>query len=430
MKTVAATIAFLAPAGIGALADIVHLKTGETLEGRITAESGNTVLIETADGVFEVDKEDIARIEKKPWTPPAKPKPSGKDPRKIPGFPDVQPAPKFPLVVFHRDPFYNFRIHFPEGWRVVSSEGGSFRYSGPAGDDAEAGIDLEIVASGAELGKFVSSQNEALSKRFADAKIESNEDRKVGPHPARRVLASYTDGGPARLLRRTVDAGGRKLTLSCDAPKAAFEKSLPFGSLRVFPEHPASEERRAEYAARHNAGVGALNSAEWEKALQEFEKLREMVPNFPELHFLIFNTCTQMKEWKKAADALRAAVKLDPDHFEYRFHLSRLLSSMNKLSEAEQEGLRAVELQPWSDVAWVNLGSVLLTKSSFRKAKEAYRRALEINPKSIPATYNLGVLYEAQSRFEDAQACYEQVLKLQPGHAEAQRALERVKSRK
>jgi hypothetical protein len=56
-----------------AFADMVHLKDGRTLEGKIISETKDTITLKMALGEVSIKREEIKEIEKKPWTPPEKP---------------------------------------------------------------------------------------------------------------------------------------------------------------------------------------------------------------------------------------------------------------------------------------------------------------------------------------------------------------------
>jgi Tfp pilus assembly protein PilF len=376
------------------LADIITLKNGERYEGRIVKKFAGTVQIETANGVVEVDEADISKIEEKPWTPPEKPnkkKPEA-DNRKVAGWPDVQPPPKLDLRSVFRDPFVNFRILFPEGWQFQPGDAGVFNGRGPAG--------------------------QALTIRVEKKSDKTDgEDIKLGALPAKRIVQGE------QLLITAIE-GDRTFTLT--GPKDDTVEAI-LRSVRIFPENPFTPEKKKEFDDRYKAALNEMNAQNWPAGLKELEKARDVVPNYPEAHNLIYRACTYIQsEWKKGADALRAAVKLDPDNFEYRFYLSRILLSLRKYSDAEKEALEAVKLEPWREPAWTNLGSVMLLEQNFKKAKEALRRALEIDPKSVAATYNLGVCFESEGKFADAEAAYQATLKLQPDHADAKAGLDRI----
>jgi tetratricopeptide (TPR) repeat protein len=354
--------------------------------------------------VIEVDEADIESIVEKPWTPPARP---GKKPpsRKVPGWPEVQPAPAIEFRAVYRDPFLNFRLLFPEEWRFEATDRPErFEGRGPAGEKLE----LSIERAAGDLKSFAAGRVQA----------EKDEDLKIGGLPAKRLEA----GERVWIL---VDGGERKFVLS--GPKGETEERI-LRSIRVFAEHAGTPENRKRYDELYRTAVNEMNASNFPAAIRELERLREVVPNYPEAHSLLFRACTYVpSEHKRGMEAMKKAAALDPDNFEYRFYLAQILVTLRKFGEAEKEAVKAVELQPWSEPGWTQVGIATLLQQNYKKAKEALRRALEINPKSVPATYNLGACFESEGKVEDARTAYEQVLKFDPEHAQAKAGLSRLK---
>jgi tetratricopeptide (TPR) repeat protein len=343
-------------------------------------------------------------------------------PKKIPGWPDVTPPPKLLLRQVFRDPFLNFRILFPEGWRF-QGERPKYDGKGPRGET----IDLVMNRVSTDFKAFISEQNKDLKK------IDMETETKIGGWPAWRLVA--TDG--QKILKIIIDAGDRKFTLSFAAKPEDFETQREeveaiMRSIRIFPENPYTDEKKKQYDDQYQTCINEMNNRNFPAAIKELEKLRDLVPNYPEAHKLIHTACTYVpSEYKRGADALAKAVKLDPDNFEYRFYLSQILVSLRKFGEAEREAVKAAELEPWREQCWTQIGIALLYQKNTKKAKDAFRRALEIDPKAVPPLHNLGVCFESEGKFADAETAYKGVLQLQPDHADAKAGLERLaKSKK
>lgn len=415
-------VAFLSPVS-PILADIVHLKNGKTIEGRVIEEGFSYVRIETDKGEVEVDRDEVDRIERKPWSPPPK---KGSAP--APGTPPP-PTPAVRLEVSYREAINNYRINFPKGWeRGSPPEGFLASFAGPRQGGVQPTILLRIERNDLPLKDWMARHAEA-------EKLEPKEhqDLKLGSSPAKKFTA---DAGEARLLRVVVDDGaGRKFIATFSAPAEAFETlrrpvESAMLSLRVFPENPLTPERKAEYLDLAKQVEQALAAKNTKEAVRLLDKCRDYIPNYPDLYNAYATGYSYEHNWKKAADYLQQAVKLDPDCYEYRYYLSNFLLAISKSAEAEKHAIKATEIDPWSESAWVNLGIVHLRRSLYPKARAAFEHALQINPKSAPAYYNLGVLHEVQGQRAAAIDAYRKALEIEPSNATIQQALERVTSGK
>ncbi|HLG42665.1 MAG TPA: tetratricopeptide repeat protein [Planctomycetota bacterium] len=430
MRLAAGLWAMLAAAT--AFADIIHLKDGRTIEGRVIEEGFSYVRIETDKGEIEVDRDEVERIERKPWTPPPK-KEAGPEKRKPDSGPaqgntPLPPKPAVRLEVCYREAVNNYRMNFPKGWeRGTPAEGIVASFLGPAAAGFRPQIDLRIDRS--ELGL-----KEYMAKLVDAEKVELKEplDLKMGAHPAKRFVV---EGPTTKQLRLVIDDGKRKFLATFAAPPAGFDAARPgvesaILSLRVFPENPLTPERKTEYLDLAKQVEQQLSAKNTKEALKLLEKCKEYVPNYPDLYNAVATAYSYEHNWRKAADGLQQAVKLDGDCFEYRYYLANFLLAVTKSAEAEKHAIRATEIDPWNEGGWVNLGIVQTKRGQYAKARAAYEKALEVNPKSVSAHYNLGVLYEAQGMTEPASDEYNAALKLDPANALVKQALERLKSGK
>jgi Tfp pilus assembly protein PilF len=416
-----------------AFADIVHLKNGRTVEGRVVEEGFSYVRIETDKGEVEIDRDEIARIERKPWTPPPKKDPVAKrkeDPAPAPGSTPLPPKPAVRLEVSYREAVNNYRMNFPKGWERGSPPDGFLAaFVGPKQNGFQPTILLRIERSDAPLKDWMAKHVEA-------EKIEPKEhqDLRLGDCPAKKFAA---EGGAAgsKILRVVVDDGGRKFVATFSAPADAFDAlrapvESSMLSLRVFPENVLTPERKAEYLDLAKQVEQALAAKATKEAFKLLDKCKEYIPNYPDLYNAYATGYSYEHNWKKAADHLQQAVKLDPDCFEYRYYLSNFLLASSKSAEAEKHAVKATEIDPWSEGGWVNLGIVYTRRSVYPKARAAYEKALEVNPKSAPAYYNLGVLHEVQGQRGAAIDAYQKALEIEPANATIKQALERAKSGK
>jgi hypothetical protein len=86
--------AFLAGAIVLALAasasaDVIHLGEGDSIEGRIVRDCGATVIVEVDGGKVHVERAQITSVERKPWSPAAKPTVAKPAPATLPAKPDA-----------------------------------------------------------------------------------------------------------------------------------------------------------------------------------------------------------------------------------------------------------------------------------------------------------------------------------------------------
>ena len=139
-------------------------------------------------------------------------------------------------------------------------------------------------------------------------------------------------------------------------------------------------------------GIQELNAGELDTALERFEQVTTLVPDFADAHYHLGLAYYQKAEFQKAIDAFTQTLKLLP----------RDTDALIKLGLASHKAGEADAIAP------------LARRTLHEQAVNAYQTALEIQPHNVEALNNLGLAYQELGRFRDAIAVYEEGLTLNP----------------
>ena len=139
-------------------------------------------------------------------------------------------------------------------------------------------------------------------------------------------------------------------------------------------------------------GIQELNAGQLEAALETFEQLTTIAPDFADAHYHLGLVYYQKTEYQKAIDAFTQTLKLLP----------RDIDALIRLGLASHKAGDADAIAP------------LVRRTLHEQAVKAYQTALEIQPHNVEALNNLGLAYQALGRFGDAIAVYEEGLTLNP----------------
>lgn len=413
-------LAFLLPA-LALSADIIHLRQGGRIEGRVLEDLGDSYRVETAAGTVTVKKEDIDRIEPKPWTPPPKKEPV---------------RPKVTLDAVFRHPFLAFRIKMPKKWEQGKPVGGATAsLYGPKDGLFSPRVDLWIEKTSMTLEDYVARHQKDLKehKDYRDVKFTTLESFQCGRHKGFRFVAGFTEGiVPMQTAWCFVDAGERKFTVMFYCTEKLYQKyeaeiAAIFASLRVFDEPRLGESERARYTTAYNAGVDLMQKQKFEEAAAQFKKARDIVPGYPDIHNAIGLCYKNLRKWKEAAEAFGRAAELDPDEFAYQMNLCVILVQLGEYDRALKHADRCIELEPENEAGYANKGVILVAQEQFERARAVLVKACELNPESYIAHYYLGFCYEKLGDKKAAQREYKDVLKINPKHQGAREGLERLK---
>jgi tetratricopeptide (TPR) repeat protein len=127
-------------------------------------------------------------------------------------------------------------------------------------------------------------------------------------------------------------------------------------------------------------------------------------------------------KYKEAVDDLSEATKLSPNWPEPHYALALSLTEIRKLKEAIEEFKVVLKLNAKNELkilSYYNLGNTYSDLGQYKEAVESYKQAIQLNPKLSKPHYNLGLVYVALDQFENAVEEFKQAAQLRPDYSEA-----------
>src|SRR6185436_10455999 len=332
-----------------AFGDVVHLRNGGKIEGKVT-DKGDQIEVETANGKVTVEKELVERIEKKDFTPPK-------------GMASKKPAK---LGAPYAHPFYAFKLYLPPKWQYGKSSGNAAAsFWGPKDQLYQPRIDLFYQTSKKELVDFVTAYKDAFRKSVKDVTFVYEEASAIRDKQGYQFSVTFTDGElpvVQQALFTFIADGDRRYVLGFNTSQAWFERYYPvvdasMRSFRVYPASPLSAEDRKKFLVRYQSGEQFYKENKLAEALKDFQAASQLCPDFADLHSTI--ATIHMKQ--------------------------------NRFPDAEAEYKKAAEIDPTYEPALTNLGAAYLGKDQNEQARQTLEKAVVADPESAPAHYNLGL---------------------------------------
>ena len=139
-------------------------------------------------------------------------------------------------------------------------------------------------------------------------------------------------------------------------------------------------------------GIQELNAGALDAALERFEQVITIAPDFADAHYHLGLVYYQKAKFRKAIEAFTHTLMLLPRDIDTHIKLGLAL---HKAGNANTTGTSA-------------------KRALYEQAATAYQTALEIQPHNVEALNNLGLAHQALGRFEEAIAVYEEGLTLNP----------------
>lgn len=399
-------------------ADVIHLKSGGKIEGRVT-EDGDSIKVDTGHGTVTIKRIDIDRIEKKEFVAPEKPAFKRTPPRLRDSF---------------AHPFYGFKIYLPAGWGAgPQKKQGEVSFYGQKEQLYTPRMDLNVKGSKLGVGDFVNQLKNAYLKEYKDVLFQVEEATSLHGREGYQFVALFADGAiKMRSMWMIVGAEGFLYTLGFSCTDAWFDKfhsavDAMMRSIRLFPLPKATIEQRKEFDQNYQNGYSLAKEGKQAEALKSFRKAAELIPEFPNIHGVIGQLCAKTGKVSDAEAAFRKALELDPEDYEFAFNLGVVLLTQQKFDGAIEALTKAAKADPSMEPALTNLGVAYLGKDLCAPAIEALEKAVVADPEAIPAHYNLGVAFEKLGKKKEAEREYNETLKLDADHRGAKDGLSRLK---
>ncbi len=139
-------------------------------------------------------------------------------------------------------------------------------------------------------------------------------------------------------------------------------------------------------------GVKELNAEKFDTALEAFEQVTTLAPDFADAHYHLGLVYYQKSEFQKAIEAFTRTLELLP----------RDINALIKLGLASHKA------------GDIDAADTRTKRAFYEQAVAAYQTALDIRPHNVEALNNLGLAYQELGRFDEAISVYEEGLALSP----------------
>ena len=406
-----------------AFGDIVHLRNGGKIEGRVT-DKGDSLEIESANGKVTVEKDLVERIEKKDYAPP-----KGATPPKKP----------VRLGAPYAHPFFAFKLLLPPKWQNGKPQGSATAsFWGPKDQLYHPRMDLYYQVSKRELPEFVTAYKDAFRKGVKDVQFVTEEATAVRDKQGYQFTVTFTDGDLPVVQEAVftfISDGDRKYVMGFNTSQAWFDRYYPvvdasMRSFRIYPMPTLSVEDKRRFLTRYQSGEQYYRENKLTEALPDFQAALEICPSFADLHSTIATIHMKQSRFPDAEAEYRKAIEIDPDDANHHYNLGVCLLKQGKSDGAIDALRKAVQVDPLFEPGLTNLGAAYLGKDLNEQARQALEKAVQADPESAPAHYNLGLAYERLDRKKDAEREYKEALSADPKHEDARKAIDRVRSKK
>ncbi len=122
---------------------------------------------------------------------------------------------------------------------------------------------------------------------------------------------------------------------------------------------------------------------------------------------------------EQALQCYQQLFEMNPDYREAFNNYANLLSDLNQLDAACLYYQKALEQNPDDAIAWDNLGLAHHKNKNLAQAVACFEKALALDSQNPQIHYNLGNVFTAQGQYEAAKVCFQKTLSLDPQYHKA-----------
>jgi tetratricopeptide (TPR) repeat protein len=157
-----------------------------------------------------------------------------------------------------------------------------------------------------------------------------------------------------------------------------------------------------EWMRWNNAGIGYLDQLQYDDALQAFEQVVRLRPDYKDGYINLGITYIEWEKYAEARAPLEKALTLRPNDARALYYLA-LVERRQRHSEAEVADLEKVVAQyPYSRDARRELGISYYQQHRSDEAMQQFKALQAIDPDDLAAHYNLAILYRRMGMKQQA----------------------------
>ncbi len=170
------------------------------------------------------------------------------------------------------------------------------------------------------------------------------------------------------------------------------------------------------WEAYYNLGIVYFNSRSYGPALEQFNKVISVLPNFDKPYFgrgLIYE---KQKKYQKAIQDFKMVNKFNPNDYKPFYYLGKISILDKDYKEAEKYLTKAIEINPDYAPSYYQMGNIYYNQDIFRKSINFYKKAVALDEKNANYHLKLGDTFYRSQIFYSALTELNTALSINPSN--------------
>jgi tetratricopeptide (TPR) repeat protein len=168
------------------------------------------------------------------------------------------------------------------------------------------------------------------------------------------------------------------------------------------------------WEASYNLGIAYFNDQEYNKALEQFDRIITALPNFEKPYYGRALILYRRKDYVKAKTDFQKVIKYNPNDYKPYFYLGKISNNLKQYKDANKYLQKAAEINPDYSKIYLELGNIYFIQQKYRAAIPHYKKAVELEPTDKEGLQKLGESYYRTQVYYSAYSQFQKILESEP----------------
>jgi tetratricopeptide (TPR) repeat protein len=168
------------------------------------------------------------------------------------------------------------------------------------------------------------------------------------------------------------------------------------------------------WEASYNLGIAYFNDKEYNKALEQFDRIIAALPDFEKPYYGRALILYRREDYVKAKSDFQKVIKYNPNDYKPYFYLGKISNNLKQYKDANKYLQKAAEINPDYSKIYLELGNIYFKQKKYRGAIPHYKKAVELEPTDKEGLQKLGESYYRTQIYYSAYSQFQKILESEP----------------
>jgi len=168
------------------------------------------------------------------------------------------------------------------------------------------------------------------------------------------------------------------------------------------------------WEASYNLGIAYFNDQEYNKALEQFDRIIAALPDFEKPYYGRALILYRREDYVKAKSDFQKVINYNPNDYKPYFYLGKISNNLKQYKDANKYLQQAAEINPDYSKIYLELGNIFFTQQKYRGAIPHYKKAVELDPTDKEGLQKLGESYYRTQIYYSAYSQFQKILESEP----------------